>query len=89
MVGCHGTSRHLQLPVGVTVLQRGGFYIPRKTGLLGLREAALLQTFPKNYKFSFSSGKQGVAMMIGNALPPTFIEFHANSLVKHLQLLDT
>jgi DNA (cytosine-5)-methyltransferase 1 len=42
-----------------------------------------LQTFPENYKFSFGAGKQGVATMIGNALPPTFIQFHAASLLQH------
>ncbi len=68
---------------------KGRFLHPQEDRAITLREAALLQTFPRKYWFSLSSGKQGVATMIGNALPPKFIEFHANSLVKHLQLLDT
>lgn len=63
---------------------KGRFLHPVENRVISLREAALLQTFPVDYKFSFSSGKTGVAMMIGNALPPTFIEFHARGLLKHL-----
>lgn len=64
---------------------KGRFIHPEENRVITLREAALLQTFPADYKFSFKSGKTGVAMMIGNALPPTFIEFHARKLIKHLQ----
>lgn len=63
---------------------KGRFIHPVKNRVITLREAALLQTFPIDYKFSLKSGKTGVAMMIGNALPPTFIEFHARNLLKHL-----
>jgi len=66
---------------------KGRFLHPEENRVITLREAALLQTFPKDYKFSFKSGKGGVAMMIGNALPPTFIEFHARSLRGHLDAL--
>ncbi len=64
---------------------KGRFLHPEENRVITLREAALLQTFPADYKFSLKSGKTGVAMMIGNALPPTFIEFHARNLMKHLQ----
>jgi DNA (cytosine-5)-methyltransferase 1 len=64
---------------------KGRFLHPEENRGITLREAALLQTFPRNYKFSFKSGRQGIAMMIGNALPPKFIEFHANSLINHLE----
>lgn len=67
---------------------KGRYLHPEQDRVISLREAALIQTFPKNYRFSFASGKQGVAMMIGNALPPTFIEFHARGLLNHLSLLD-
>jgi DNA (cytosine-5)-methyltransferase 1 len=63
---------------------KGRFLHPEENRVITLREAALLQTFPKDYKFSFKSGKTGVAMMIGNALPPTFIEFHARNILGHL-----
>jgi len=65
---------------------KGRFIHPDENRVITLREAALIQTFPPEYKFSFKAGKTGIAMMIGNALPPTFIEFHAKSLLKHLRL---
>ena len=65
---------------------KGRFLHPEIDRAITLREAALLQTFPITYQFSLSSGKQGVATMIGNALPPRFIEFHARSLLRHLEL---
>lgn len=64
---------------------KGRFIHPVENRVITLREAALLQTFPLDYKFSLKSGKTGVATMIGNALPPTFIEFHARNLLKHLR----
>lgn len=66
---------------------KGRFLHPEENRVITLREAALLQTFPKDYKFSLKSGKGGVAMMIGNALPPKFIEFHARNIAKHLDLV--
>lgn len=63
---------------------KGRFLHPEEDRVITLREAALLQTFPVNYKFSFRSGKTGVATMIGNALPPAFIEFHARNIIEHL-----
>ncbi len=63
---------------------KGRFLHPEEDRVITLREAALLQTFPVNYKFSFRSGKAGVATMIGNALPPAFIEFHARNIIEHL-----
>lgn len=69
---------------GCSQPSKGRFLHPTENRAITLREAALLQTFPKDYKFSFKSGKQGVATMIGNALPPKFIQFHANTLQKLL-----
>lgn len=66
---------------------KGRFLHPEENRVITLREAALLQTFPKDYQFSFNSGKAGVAMMIGNALPPAFIEFHARNILSHLKTL--
>ena len=70
--GCHQPSK-------------GRFIHPEQDRSISLREAALLQTFPKSYKFSLSKGKDGVALMIGNALPPEFIKRQAITLVKHLE----
>jgi DNA (cytosine-5)-methyltransferase 1 len=45
-----------------------------------LREAALLQTFPKSYRFPLNGNRYAVALLIGNALPPEFIRRHAVAL---------
>jgi DNA (cytosine-5)-methyltransferase 1 len=73
---------------GCSSPSKGRFLHPEENRGITLREAALLQTFPVDYKFSFGSGKQGIAMMIGNALPPVFIEFHARYLLNHLKVVD-
>lgn len=61
---------------------KGRFVHPRRDGAITLREAALLQTFPRRYFFSLSKGKHAVAAMIGNALPPEFVRRHARALAK-------
>ena len=59
---------------------KGRFLHPVQDRAITLREAALLQGFPKRYKFPNKAGKCAVAMMIGNALPPPFIAAHARSI---------
>jgi len=59
---------------------KGRFLHPVQDRAITLREAALLQGFPKRYKFPKTAGKCAVAMMIGNALPPPFIAAHARSI---------
>lgn len=63
---------------------KGRFLHPDQNREITLREAALLQTFPRAYKFSLSKGKESVALMIGNALPPEFIKRQAKTLISHL-----
>ncbi len=63
---------------------KGRFLHPSQNRTVTLREAALLQTFPKSYFFSLKKGKGGAALMIGNALPPLFIKKHAKAIRKHL-----
>lgn len=63
---------------------KGRFLHPSQNRSITLREAALLQSFPSNYSFSLSRGKQGVALMIGNALPPAFIKRHALAIRRAL-----
>ena len=65
--GCHNPSK-------------GRFLHPRYDRAITLREAALLQGFPKTYRFDVSHGKEAIALMIGNALPPPFVAAHARSL---------
>jgi DNA (cytosine-5)-methyltransferase 1 len=63
---------------------KGRFLHPRQHRAITLREAALLQGFPKNYKFDLSTGRFNVAQLIGNAFPPAFAERHAAVIRKQL-----
>lgn len=65
--GCHNPSK-------------GRFLHPSYNRTITLREAALLQGFPRSFTFDTSHGKQAIALMIGNALPPPFIAAHAGAL---------
>lgn len=56
---------------------KGRFLHPTCNRAITLREAALLQTFPKRYRFPNVTSKTNVALLIGNALPPEFIRRHA------------
>jgi len=49
----------------------GRFAHPEEHRAISLREGATLQTFPKRYYF-YSKSIQGVARMIGNAVPPEY-----------------
>jgi DNA (cytosine-5)-methyltransferase 1 len=59
---------------------KGRFLHPVQNRAITLREAAILQGFPRRYKFDVSHGKEAIALMIGNALPPPFIAAHAKGL---------
>ncbi|MGA7894222.1 MAG: DNA cytosine methyltransferase [Candidatus Sulfotelmatobacter sp.] len=63
---------------------KGRFLHPRKNRAITVREAALLQGFPKSYKFNARDGKVALALMIGNALPPPFIAAHARLVAQDL-----
>ena len=52
---------------------KGRFLHPSANRAITLREAALLQTFPKGYRFPLDKGRYSIALLIGNALPPEFI----------------
>lgn len=65
--GCHNPSK-------------GRFLHPSYNRTITLREAALLQGFPRSFAFDTSHGKEAIALMIGNALPPPFIAAHAGAL---------
>lgn len=69
--GCHNPSK-------------GRFLHPSQNRTITLREAAVLQGFPRKYRFNVDHGKESIALMIGNALPPPFIFAHANALKKGL-----
>jgi len=69
--GCHNPSK-------------GRFLHPSQNRTITLREAAILQGFPRRYRFNVDHGKEAIALMIGNALPPPFIAAHAGALRKGL-----
>lgn len=64
---------------------KGRFLHPTKHRAVTLREAALLQTFPRSYFFSLERGRIRAAEMIGNALPPEFIRRHAQVIARSLR----
>lgn len=68
---------------------KGRFLHPEQNRAITLREAAMLQGFPQNYKFSLSRGRYPAAQMIGNAFPPIFAEKHAIAVAKALQTQGT
>jgi DNA (cytosine-5)-methyltransferase 1 len=53
---------------------KGRFLHPTQNRTITPREAALLQTFPRYYKFPLDRGKFPAARLIGNALPPKLIK---------------
>jgi DNA (cytosine-5)-methyltransferase 1 len=59
---------------------KGRFIHPEENRAITMREAAILQGFRHDYKFSAKRGKVALAMMIGNALPPPFIKANAESV---------
>lgn len=65
--GCHNPSK-------------GRFLHPTANRNITLREAALLQGFPRSYRFSRTTGKEALATQIGNALPPQLVTVHARAL---------
>jgi DNA (cytosine-5)-methyltransferase 1 len=66
--GCHNPSK-------------GRFLHPSANRNITLREAAILQGFPRSYKFAREIGKEALALQIGNALPPRFVAAHARALL--------
>jgi DNA (cytosine-5)-methyltransferase 1 len=63
---------------------KGRFIHPSQNRAITIREAALLQTFPRSYRFPIEKGRYAMALLIGNALPPEFIRRQAVQLKKSL-----
>ena len=63
---------------------KGRFLHPEQNRCISAREAALLQTFPKEYLFPVNIPRASVALMIGNALPPAFCRQQAEHISTHL-----
>lgn len=69
---------------GCTNPSKGRFLHPMQNRAITLREAALLQTFPKAYKFPLEIGRGRLALMIGNALPPEMVRRQAIAIAGEL-----
>lgn len=63
---------------------KGRFLHPEHNRAITLREAALLQSFPPDYQLPLDRGKYRAAELIGNALPPRFVERHAARVAREL-----
>jgi len=63
---------------------KGRFLHPEQDRCISAREAALLQSFPKNYKFPTDIPRASLALLIGNALPPKFSYYQSKNIKKHL-----
>lgn len=63
---------------------KGRFLHPEQDRCISAREASMLQTFPKTYKFPIDAPRNKIALMIGNALPPEFSKIQALNIKDHL-----
>ncbi|MBY0554917.1 DNA cytosine methyltransferase [bacterium] len=63
---------------------KGRFLHPAQNRVITPREAALLQSFPKSYKFPLDISKDALALLIGNALPPKFSFYQSSHLADHI-----
>ena len=62
---------------------RGKFGHPTQLRSISLLEGALLQTFPRNFKFAGT--KVEIARQIGNAIPPNFAAAIGRALAKAIK----
>ncbi|HCN0800309.1 TPA: DNA cytosine methyltransferase, partial [Escherichia coli] len=70
----------------------GRFGHPEQNRAITLREAAILQSFPMDYKFldketPFSFQKLGT--MIGNAVPPIIGQIIGETFIRHVEGINT
>lgn len=63
---------------------KGRFLHPVEHRPITLREAAILQGFPADYKFPQIPSVSAIALLIGNAFPPPLIAVHAKSIYNSL-----
>lgn len=64
-------------------LSNGRFGHPEQDRAISIREAALLQTFPR--RFEFAGSMVSMARQIGNAVPPRLAEVFGRHFVKHFR----
>ncbi|VVB74915.1 Modification methylase MthTI [uncultured archaeon] len=66
---------------GCTTLSKGRFGHPEELRTISVREAALIQTFPKSYKIN-TEFMEPACTMVGNALPPKFAKLVAKACIQ-------
>lgn len=69
----------------------GRFGHPDQDRAITLREAALLQTFPRNYEFwnlKQKLNRKAITRMIGNAVPPQLASVLGRTLLEHVHAHD-
>ncbi len=64
---------------------KGRFLHPEENRNITMREAALLQTFPRSFCLPPGTTKTDAAQMIGNALPPEFVRRQALSISRAIK----
>ncbi|PED47351.1 MULTISPECIES: DNA cytosine methyltransferase [Bacillus] len=77
---------------GCTSYSKGRFGHPIEDRAISLREAALIQTFPLDYKFTgsitgepYKGAKHNIATQIGNAVPVKMAELFIREIVKSIR----
>ena len=63
-------------------ISNGRFVHPEEDRALSLREGAVLQSFPKEYKF-FGTSVSSIARLIGNAVPPQYAKCIGEAIIKN------
>lgn len=66
---------------------KGRFLHPEKHRCITAREAAILQSFRRNYIFPENISLTKIAQMIGNALPPLFCQAQGEAIKDNLDLI--
>jgi DNA (cytosine-5)-methyltransferase 1 len=69
----------------------GRFGHPEQDRAISLREAALIQSFPIEYRFVSNSDEVNfsrLGTLIGNAVPPKLGEAIGKSIMAHLETVD-
>ncbi|MCX6236986.1 MAG: DNA cytosine methyltransferase [Bacteroidia bacterium] len=64
---------------------KGRFLHPEQDRVITPREAAMLQSFPQDYKLPFDIPKAALALLIGNALPPRFSFIQSENIRLHIE----
>jgi DNA (cytosine-5)-methyltransferase 1 len=70
---------------GFTNPSKGRFLHPKEHRAITIREGALLQTFPPRYHFPMHAGKEPIARLIGNAVPPEFARRQGRKIIGWLR----